>query len=112
VGAEPELYVSSSILILQWVQNKSVVAAREMRCGTWLGYFSNEEGAEEQVRHDLRSTTWIRQSSAEEWNNKIAEMEERYESAKHFAAAAMDYSEKSQDHAEKLGWVKDYEEIF
>ena len=82
-----------------------------MLCGTWRGFFSNEEGAEGQVRHDLRSTTRIRQSSAEEWNSKIADMEEQYESAKHFAAAAMDYAEKSQDHAENLGWVKDYEEI-
>jgi len=34
---------------------------------------------------------------------KIADMEERYESAKRFATAAMDYAEKSQDHAENLG---------
>ena len=81
-----------------------------MRRGTWRGYFSNEKGANEEVRDDLRSCTCIRPSNAEEWDNKIADMEERYESAKGFAAAAMDYSEKPQDHAEKLGWVKDYEE--
>ena len=39
-------------------------------------------------------------------------MEEQYKSAKGFAAAAMDYTEMSQDHAERLGWMKDYEEIF
>jgi len=47
-----------------------------MRRWTWRGYFSNEEGAEEQVRDNLRSSTWIRPSSAEEWDKKIADMEE------------------------------------
>jgi len=79
-----------------------------MQCGTWRGYFSNEAGAEEQVRDHLRSTTWIRQSSVEEWDNKIADMEERYEVAKRFAAATMDFAEKSQDHAKNLGWMKEY----
>ena len=83
-----------------------------MRCGTWRGYFSDEAGAEEQVRDDLRSTTLIRQSTVEEWNNKIANMEEGYESAKRFASAAMAFAEKSQDHAERLGWVKDHGEMF
>ena len=39
-------------------------------------------------------------------------MEEQNESAKRHAAAAMDFAEKTQDHTEKLGWVKDHGEMF
>jgi len=100
------------ILVLQQEQDKLVLAAREMRRDAWQGYSSNEGIAEEQIRDNFRSTIWTRQSSVEEWDNKIADMEERYESAKRFAAAAMDYAEKSQDHAEKLGRMKNYGEMF
>jgi len=71
--------------------------------GTWRRYFSNEATAEEQVKDDLRSSTWIRPSSAEEWDNKIAEMEERYKSANCYAANMMEFAEMSQDHAKKIG---------
>jgi len=39
-----------------------------MQHGTWRGYISNEKGAEEQVRDDLKSSTQIKPSSAEEWD--------------------------------------------
>jgi len=42
----------------------------------WNRYFSREAIAEEQVKDSLRSSTWVRTSSAEVWNNKIAELEE------------------------------------
>ena len=99
MGAELELNVSYSILVL---------AAREM----WRGRYSIEAIAEEWVRDSLRRTIWTRHSSVEEWDSRVADMEEPYESIKRFAARAMDYAEKSQDHAERLSWMKDYGEMF
>jgi len=61
----------------------------------WRGRYSIEAIAEERVRNDLRRTIWTKHSSVEEWDSKIADMEERYKSAKRVAAAAMDYAEKS-----------------
>ena len=63
--------------------------------GTWNRYFSREAIAEEQVKNNLRSSTWIRPSSAEEWSNKIAELEEGVVSAKHYAANMLEIAEKS-----------------
>ena len=78
----------------------------------WRRHFSNEALAEEWVRDHLRSTFWTKHSSVEEWDSKVADMEEQYESAKRHAAVAMEYAKKSQDHAEGLGWVKDHGEMF
>jgi len=77
----------------------------------WSRYFWSEAITEEQVKDDLRRSTYIRPSTAEEWDNKIAKTEERYQSAKHFAANQVEFAEKSQDHTEKLGWVRDAEDI-
>ena len=76
------------------------------------GRYSIKAIAEEWVRDHLRGTFWTKQSSVEEWDTKSADMEEHYESTKRHAAAAMDYTEKSQDHAERLGSVKDHGEMF
>jgi len=73
----------------------------------WHGRYSIEAIAEERVRNSLRRTIWTRHSNVGEWDSKVADMEERYESAKCLAAASMDYAEKSRDHAERLGWMKD-----
>jgi len=78
----------------------------------WRRHFSNEALAEEWVRYHLRSTFWTKRSSDEEWDSKVADMEEQYEFAKCHAAVAMDYAEKSEDHAERLGWVKDHGKMF
>jgi len=78
----------------------------------WLGRYSIEAIAEERVRNNLKRTIWTRHSSVEELDSKIAGMEERYESTKRIAAAAMDYAEKSQDCPERLSWMKDYGEMF
>ena len=83
-------------------------SCREM----WRRHYSNKTIAEEWVRYHLGSTFWTKRSSVEEWDSEVADMEEHYESAKRHAAAAMDYAEKSQDHAERLGWVKNYREMF
>jgi len=97
VGAELELNVSHSTL-----------ATGKM----WHGRYSIEAIAEEWVRDSLRSTIYTRHSSVEEWDSRVADMEERYESAKRFAVAAMDHAKKSQDLAERLSWMKDYGEMF
>jgi len=78
----------------------------------WRRHFSNKAIAEEWVRDHLRSTFWTKRSSVEEWDSKVADMEEQYESAKPHTAGAMDYAKKSQDHTERLGWVKDHGEMF
>ena len=78
----------------------------------WCGRYSIEAIAEEWVRNSLRRTIWTEHSSVEEWDSKVADMEERYKSAKCLAATSMDYAEKSRDHAERLGWMKDWGEMF
>jgi len=80
-------------------------------CRKMLRYFTSKALAEEWVRDHLRSTFWTKRSSVEEWDSRVADMEEQYESAKRHAAAAMNYAEKTQDHAEHLGWVKDHKEM-
>jgi len=54
-------------------------------------HFSNKALAEEWVRDHLRSTFWTKRSSVEEWDSRVADMEEQYESA-----AAMNYAEKTR----------------
>jgi len=83
-------------------------SCREM----WRRRYSNEAIAEEWVRDRLGSTFWTKHSSVEEWDCKVADMVGHYESAKGHAAAALGYAEKSQDHTERLGWVKDHGESF
>jgi len=63
VGAELELNVSYSILLL---------TAREL----WRGRYSIKAIAEERVRNSIRRTIWTRHSSVEEWDSKVADMEE------------------------------------
>ena len=80
-------------------------------CKEMLCYFTSEALAEEWVRDHFRSTFWTKRSSVEEWDSRIADAEEQYESAKCHAAAAMNYAERNQDHAEHLGWEKDHGEM-
>jgi hypothetical protein len=68
-----------------------ITSCREM----WRRHFSNEALAEEWVRDHFRSTFWTKRSSVEEWDSKVADMEEQYEFAKRHAVEAMAYVEKS-----------------
>ena len=83
-----------------------------MQCGTWRGFYSNEAIAEERVRNDLRSTIWTNVLAQK--NGIVRQLTWRNHPSPPniIAVAAMDYAEKSQDHTERLGWMKDYEEIF
>jgi len=74
-------------------------------------YFTSKALAEEWVRDHFRGTFWTKRSSVEEWDSRIADGEEQYESAKCHSAEAMNYGERNQDHAEHLGWEKDHGEM-
>jgi len=80
-------------------------------CKKMSRYFTSEALAEERVRDHFRSTFWTKRSSVEEWDDRIADAEEQYESAKHHAASAMSQAEKTHDFAEHLSWEKDHGEM-
>jgi len=73
-----------------------------------LRYFTSKALAEEWVRVHFRSTFWTKRSRVEEWDSRAADVEEQYESTKCHAPTAMNYAEKTQDHAQHLGLVKDH----
>ena len=76
-----------------------------------IRYRSRKENTIIQLKESLRNSAWSRMVSAEEWNYRIAELEERVISAKHYAASMLEIAEKAQDHAEELGSLKEAEEI-
>jgi len=96
--------------MLQRVVEESVLAGRRMS-ERMIRYRSREENAEVQIKESIRDSALARTVDAEEWSNKIAELEEGVVSAKRYAASMLEIAEKAQDHAEELGSLKEAKEI-